>query len=234
MSEVKSQSPGTGKKKFKKPVNLRQLAAKRDVEVNFGKYQDIMGDVDGNCNIIIYGMGGGGKSVLAMQLSYELALLYGKALYNSHEEKTNRTFKKRANDFLPPFNPLVKFHTGEEYDFETLCRYIERSKYRVVVIDSVQYMRFTVEQLTEMRQRFKRRKFILIMISFGTGVGSTDGANKLLHACDVKLHVKNGKLTSHGRGLDAVVVKQLFTPAKKHKQVGQLELSNAEEHENLN
>ncbi len=229
MAETKSpDKAGVGHKKVKRPINLRQLQEKKDAAVNWGRYAEVIGDNDGNCNIMIYGPAGSGKSVLALELAYELAQLFGKALYNSHEEKTNRTFRRRALDFLPPFNPDVKFHIAEEYDYDTVCAYIQKSKYRVIVIDSVQYAQFTAEQLKALRLRFRRRKLILIMVSFGTTVNKTRGADELLHACDVKLHVSGGKLTSHGRGLSEWVTKDLFKQSETPKHLpGQLELHNA-------
>jgi hypothetical protein len=190
-------------------INIKQLKQRKYTPVDLGEYTDLLGNIDGKCTIMCYGSSGSGKSTFVLKLSDYLAGKYGKVIYNSHEEKLNKSLQQRVQNYNIS-NPNLYFAPG--WDFETLMDKILKLKYRVVVIDSVQYMKFTYEQLIELKERFSRRNILLILVSFGSTLGKTDGADKLLFASDIKMHFNQGILTSISRYLDKPVKKQLFNP----------------------
>lgn len=194
-------------KSKKRIINIRQLKQKKYTEVDLGPYAKVLGEIDGKTTIMVYGPSGSGKSVWVLKLVNYLAQKYGKVLYNSHEESLNKTLQSRVNNYNIDSE---KVYFGDSLDFEEMTHKVKVNKYRVVVVDSVQYMKFTYEQLIEFKEAFKRRNVVFIMVSFGTTLGKTDGADKLLHASDGKIHIKHGRLTSHGRHIEKPYEEVLF------------------------
>lgn len=200
------------------------LSAVKDMnyeEVPLAKeYIDLMGDIDPRAVMMAYGPSGSGKSVWVMKFADHFADTIGKAFYNSHEEGKNKSIKLRAhahniggkNVFIAP-----------RYSFRHMMMKLKTSYYRMIVIDSVQFMRFTFEQLEELMTYLKKRKVIILMVSFGKSLGVTRGADDLLHTCDVKLFFEQGKVTCISRYLDEPREQVLFTP-KKSKKAGQTSL----------
>jgi predicted ATP-dependent serine protease len=172
-------------------------------------YKNIMGEVDSKFTGTLYGGSGAGKSVFALQFANWFANNIGKALYNSHEEAVNKTIQDRVNQWNID---APKLYFGNKLDYETMCKKIVANKYRLVIIDSVKYMDFTADQLYDFNYRFRKRSICLLMVAFGTGIGSTDGAKDHLHASDVKLYFTKGKIHSHGRYISAPKNITLFKP----------------------
>lgn len=194
-------------------INGKTLLRKKYHEVDFGEFKSLIGVPEMNCTMMFYGPSGSGKSVLALKLtSYLRNVKRLKAIYNSHEEAHNKSLQDRVNDFEIEAD-FIQF--GDTLPFEYLIEKIKRNHYRVVVIDSVQYMQFTIDQLRELRETFKKRKIMVILLSFGDAVGKPTNAAALLHACDVKVFFKDGKAYSHGRYLKEPVTQVLFNPNKK-------------------
>ena len=179
------------------------------------KWKEILGDLDGRCKMIIYGRSGSGKSVFVLQLIQFLSEVYGKVGYSSWEEAVNKTIVERIRNFMridPKTNSVKDVWFYSRISFEDLCRRIEKNYLRVIVIDSVQYARFTKDQLQELDVRFAKRHLVIIMVSFGTSEGKTRGADELLHASDIKLYLHKGQLSVTNRYLSKPFKKQLFAP----------------------
>lgn len=195
------------KRKVMKAINVAQLLAKKYTDVELGEFKEELGNIEGKTVITYYGPAGSGKSVRALQLANLLAAKYGKTLYNSHEERLNKTLQDRVRSFNID-SPNLKLADG--WDFDTLMERTKKNKYRVVVIDSVQYMKFTIEQFRKFKHEFRKRNIIVIMLQFGTGLGKP-GDKDLLHASDVKVYVNNGKLISLSRYNSKPCKKTLFS-----------------------
>jgi len=148
---------------------------------------------------MVYGPPGSGKSTWVLLFVNYLASVYGKVLYNSHEEKLNKTLQDRVRDYLPN-GSHPKLYFAPAWPFDYLMAKIKTNKYRVIVIDSVQYMNFSYEQLKQLRDVYKKRQIILVLVSFGTDLNKPVGDTKLLHASDVKIYINDGKLYSKARG----------------------------------
>jgi len=196
-------------------INIRQLLEKRYQSLDLGPYNELLGKVEARFTMMLYGPSGSGKSVFALRLADHLAKTYGKVLYNSHEERDNQTIQQRCLEWKID---APKLYVGRALCFDRMMDKIERNKYRVVFIDSLQYMDFTYEQLKEMRSRFSRRKIALIMISFGSSSGNPDRAKDHLHASDVKCFFKGGHLHIISRYLNHPVDHQLFIMNKSNQQ----------------
>lgn len=105
------------------------------------QYSSLMGNPEKKFTGMLYGASGSGKSVYALQFANYFANNFGKVLYNSHEEKVNQTIQDRINNFDIDANKLF-IASGVNYD--KMCHYIDRNYYRLLLIDSVKYMEFTI------------------------------------------------------------------------------------------
>jgi predicted ATP-dependent serine protease len=177
------------------------------------KWAALMGEITPKCLIMAYGNSGSGKSTTALELAVHIAELQnGKVLYDSHEEGINKTVRDRCIKHGVDY-PKLSFTPG--LSFERLMHKIRTTGPRVVVIDSVQMAGISSDQVKELRETFKKRKLVVILVSFGTGEGSTKGANDLLHDADVKMWHHKGQLTVHSRFVGEAVEVTLFKPTIK-------------------
>lgn len=174
-------------------------------------YAKLMGKPERKFTMMCYGESGSGKSVFLVKFANYFAKQFGKSLYNSHEEGANQTIQNRINNYDID---AVKLFIGDAMTFEDMCTVIEKNYYRLIVIDSVKYMSFTFNQLKELRKRFANRQLCIVMVDFGSAKGSPDSGKDLIHASDVKMYFKNGRVYSISRYLDTPVELQLFHPNK--------------------
>jgi len=174
-------------------------------------YAKLMGKPERKFTMMCYGESGSGKSVFLVKFANYFAKQFGKSLYNSHEEGANQTIQNRINNYDID---AVKLFIGDAMTFEDMCTVIEKNYYRLIVIDSVKYMAFTFNQLKELRKRFANRQLCIVMVDFGSSKGIPDSGKDLIHASDVKMYFKNGRVYSISRYLETPVELQLFHPNK--------------------
>jgi predicted ATP-dependent serine protease len=179
------------------------------------EYAELMGIPEKKFISIFYGESGSGKSVYVLRFANYFAKNFGKVLYNSHEEKVNQTIQDRINNFNIDAQRLW---VANGISFERMCEYIEKNYYRLIIIDSVKYMNFTIDQLKELRERFAKRQLSVIMVDFGDSKGKPASGKDLIHASDVKMYFKNGRVHSTSRYLDQPTEKHLFIPKNSKKQ----------------
>ncbi len=173
------------------------------------EYAALMGCPEKKFTGLAYGESGSGKSVYVLQFANYFAKHFGKVLYNSHEERVSQTIQDRVNNFNIDAQRLF---IANGLPFDRMCNYIEKNYYRLVIIDSVKYMSFTIDQLKKMRERFAKRQLSIFMVDFGSAKGSPASGKDLLHASDIKMYFKNGKVNSISRYTDKPSEKQLFMP----------------------
>ena len=179
------------------------------------EYAELMGIPEKKFIGIFYGESGSGKSVYVLRFANYFAKNFGKVLYNSHEEKVNQTIQDRIFNFNVDAQRLW---VANGIPFERMCEYIEKNYYRLIIIDSVKYMNFTIDQLKELRERFAKRLLSIIMIDFGEAKGKPASGKDLIHASDIKMYFKNGLVHSTSRYLDQPTEKQLFVQKNSKKQ----------------
>ncbi len=192
-------------------INIKTLKEKKYDELDLGEYyNDLFGNVESKTMFFFYGTSGSGKSVFTISFAnYFCNHIKGKALYCSHEEALKKSMRDRANNFKIESSRL---YVGQNIDFETLLLKIRRNYYRLAIIDSVQYMQFTYEQLKQLNAEFAKRKLIVILVSFGTSYKKPACNNEIMHACDVKVFFDAGVATIDSRYLDTVKKIRLFSP----------------------
>lgn len=192
-------------------INLKTLKDKKYDEIDMGEhYNQLFGQIESRTSFFMYGTSGSGKSVFVMQLANFFCKKFkAKGLYVSHEEALKKSMQDRTKNFKIE---STKLFIGENLDFETLLYKIKRNYYRMVIIDSVQYMQFTYDQLKELNKTFTKRKLIPILVSFGTAYKKPTCNNDIMHACDVKIFFDAGVATIDSRYLDTIKKVRLFTP----------------------
>lgn len=179
------------------------------------EYARLMGQPERKFTGIHYGESGSGKSVYTLRFADYFAKNFGKVLYNSHEESVNKTIQDRINNFDIDAQRLF---VANAINFDRMCDYIQKNYYRLVIIDSVKYMRFNIDQLQELRTRFAKCQLSVIMIDFGKSKGNPASGIDLIHASDTKMYFKDGTVYSSSRYLDKPVQVRLFTPQTANKQ----------------
>lgn len=188
--------------------NVKTLRNKNYHLLDLGDpWRDLFGKPEAKFVMMVYGPSGSGKSVLVLRFCNMLAHRFGKVLYNSHEEGTNKTIQDRIENFDID---APKLYIGDKLPFEEMVEKIRRNYYRFVVIDSVQYMAFTYDQLKTLRKEFKRRNLSVVLVSFGKTKHNPQSATDLLHASDIKCFVKDGIAEVESRYLSAPTKTQLF------------------------
>lgn len=189
-------------------LSVGQLKAKKYETIDLGdRFRELFGTIQTKFAIMIYGPSGCGKSVLTLELCQALEK-HGKTLYNSHEEQDNMTLQDRINNFNIDSKKLT---IAVSVPFEEMVNKIRKGHYSYCVIDSVQFMAFTYDQLKELKELAKRKKkFGIIMVSRGDAKYKPKNAIEHLHACDVKCFMKNGYADVESRYLKEDVRKQIF------------------------
>lgn len=203
-----AEQANTTKKPIYRSLSIGQLKAKKYETIDLGdRFRPLFGLLQTKFVIMFYGAPGSGKSVLSLQFCEELSL-HGRVLYNSHEEQDNLTLQDRVNNF--EINSK-KITIAVSFPFDVMVDKIKSGKYSYVVIDSVQYMHFTYDQLKELKELSKRKKkFGIIMVSFGNTLDNPKNAIDHLHASDVKCFFKNGTINVKSRYLNHSKTTQLF------------------------
>ena len=179
------------------------------------EYAKLMGQPERKFTAIHYGESGSGKSVHTLRFADYFAKNFGKVLYNSHEESINKTIQDRINNFNIDAKNLF---VANAINFNRMCDYIRKNYYKLVIIDSVKYMNFTIDELKELRTSFAKRQISVIMIDFGDTKGKPASGKDLIHASDIKMYFNNGRVYSISRYLDKPVEQQIFIPQEVKKQ----------------
>lgn len=180
---------GTPKKKI---ISSLDLAAMRFISLNFtGAWEQFIGCPTYNFNCIIHGMPGGGKSTLAIQFAKYLSDNFGKVVYISGEEGISKTLQ---NKFMLTESLSGNIDVADLRSYEDIIRNISTESYRFIFIDSLNTMKISVDELRELRNRYKGSA--IITISQATKEGLIRGSNELVHDCDVHVVVEDGIATT--------------------------------------
>lgn len=167
----------------KNVMSLRDLQKARFKTLQFeGNWKDLMGTPQEQFSMMIYGQSGQGKSTFAINFSEYLANNFGAVLYNSAEEGINLTLQDKMKNLKS--DDLFISH---QKDFNSMKKYLKNSQCKFVVLDSVNHMNLTPENVEELRAMDKTRGFI--SIHQVTKTGEFKGDNKFLHNCDIEIVV---------------------------------------------
>lgn len=168
------------------PIGLNELKnLKFEILPFTGQYQTLIGSPEENFNMLVYGSPGHGKSTFCAEFATYLANNHGTVLYCASEEGLGLSLQKK---FADKNSNYIYFDASKSY--EDLKRKIgEKGKYRFIIIDSVNDINISPEQLKELRNIDKKRAFICIMQA--NKDGSYKGNNTYSHDSDIKIKLEN-------------------------------------------
>ena len=169
----------------KETMSLRDLQRKQFKTLNFtGEWEKLIGKPEQNFSMMIYGQSGHGKSYLGARLSEYLANNFGTVLYNSSEEGVSLSLQEKLKKLNSDSLRISNFK-----NFESIRKFLKMSSSKFIVIDSVNHMSLTPDQVEELKKLDTTRGFITIHQV--TKTGEFKGDNKFLHNCDVEIVVND-------------------------------------------
>lgn len=167
----------------KETMSLGDLQKKQFKTLDFtGEWEKLIGKPEQNFSIMIYGQSGHGKSYLGVKLSEYLANNFGSVLFNSSEEGVSLSLQEKLKNLSSD-----NFRISNFKDFEAIKKHLKQSRAKFVVIDSVNHMSLTAQQLEELKKLDITRGFVTIHQVKKDG--GFRGDNKFLHNCDVEIVV---------------------------------------------
>lgn len=169
----------------KNVVSLRDMQKVQFKTLQFtGDWKELMGTPEQRFSVMIYGQSGQGKSTFAIKFAEYLANNFGAVLFNSAEEGISLTLQDKLKNLKS--NDLFISH---QKDFYSMKKHLKTSNCKFVVLDSVNHMNLTPENVEELRNMDRTRGFI--SIHQVTKTGDFKGDNKFLHNCDIEIVVDN-------------------------------------------
>ena len=171
-----------------KAIPLENLKNKKFEILPFSdKWEELMGTPEANFCLMISGKPGQGKSYFSLELSEYLARTFGEVLFNSSEEGASLSLQNKINSF-----DISNIYLGEAKDVNSLQLLLSNSPYKFVVIDSVNDMNISPQELHKLRGLHPTKGFICIFQS--TKDGSFKGSSKYEHDADISIIIENRKL----------------------------------------
>lgn len=166
-----------------KAISLESLKSKKFKTLPFsGKWKDLIGTPEANFCTMVYGNPGQGKSYFTLELSEYLAHNFGTVLFNSSEEGASLSLQNKINNF-----DMENIYLGDVKDINSLQFLLTKSPYKFVVIDSINHMGITPEDLRKLRGLHPDKGFICILQS--TKSGDFKGGNEFEHDADISIKI---------------------------------------------
>ncbi|MES2730077.1 MAG: ATP-binding protein [Pseudomonadota bacterium] len=171
-----------------------------------------IGQPEENFKMIVYGKSGSGKTTFVMLLCKALAML-GKVYYNSSEEGEGKSIQDAFIRCDMGSLEKSSFMLGDRHTFSEMLQIIGMKRGpRIVVIDSLQYMKLTKDQYKILIESFPKKAFIIISWSKGD-VPEGVHAQGIEYMVDIKTYVKDGVAVSRSR-FGATEPFQIYPPKK--------------------
>ena len=163
-------------------------------ELNFtGKWEAFIGKPAANFHALIWGLPKMGKSYLAVAFAKYLSN-FGSVLYVAGEEGFSATMKKKIADFgLTNSNvEFANFRTPE-----SILTFLQHNQYDFVIIDSVNFVRMTPEDVERAKDICPDSGFITVQQA--TKNGKARGSQEFAHNADIIIEVIEGIAYAQGR-----------------------------------
>lgn len=153
-----------------------------------GKWYDLIGDPSPGFTAMVFGRPKMGKSYLCVDFAGYLARNHGTVLYVANEEKLDATLQMKLND------KDVKHENLFVSDYLPT----DLSKYQFIILDSVNNLGLSPQDLQMLKRKNSGKSFIFIFQT--TKDGKFKGANSYQHDVDVVIEVpERGKALQFGR-----------------------------------
>ncbi len=177
---------------------MRAVGVKAFIEKSFhtfafeGEWKDSFGEPEKNFKMIYYGGSGEGKTEFMVRFAKYLAT-FGKVSYVSPEQGISKSLQDAIiRNNLDDVSGKVMFLSGGL--FSELVVYIKKSQSRIIIIDSLDYMKLTVEQFKILVKTYPKKAFIIIAWA-KNGTPKSQHAKDIEFMCDIKSLVENFTIT---------------------------------------
>jgi hypothetical protein len=147
--------------------------------VNDG-YARLFGRPERGFAMAVYGAPAQGKSTFAARLAYDLAVDNGNGIYISAEEGFSQSLQNKGNTFETDHLLFSDHRTLASVKTE-----LRRTHYDIVVLDSIQQMSISPDELISLREANLRTSFIYILQA--TKSGTFKGDNRYSHDADIQI-----------------------------------------------
>ena len=194
----------------KKTLTMRSFMAKKYKTFGFtGEWLDSFGDIERNARWLVYGDSGHGKTELVVQLTRYLASM-AKVLYVSAEQGDKSSlqvsFKRNKMELYKSVQLAVN------WTFLDVLEYLKKPRSAdVVVLDSLDYLKFKADDYRLLDSLFPNKSFVIICWSEGKKPKSNTG-KEIEYMADLKVHVKN--YVAHPRGRYGGNIPYIIWPEK--------------------
>lgn len=158
-----------------------------DVKSRSSEFHEVLGNPTGNFRMMIYGENYNGKSTYAVKLADFLSKNFGRVLFNSSEEGLSTSLQNKAKELTSNMLDFSFYKTYKE-----LRNYLKKSdtlKPRFVVIDSINDMGMSIDDLKDLIALDDQRAIIYVMQA--TKSGTFKGENDFAHEADIRIKVEN-------------------------------------------
>ncbi|MCL2291197.1 MAG: AAA family ATPase [Bacteroidetes bacterium] len=186
---------------MKRALSVRDIMTKKYETIPFtGQWLEAFGMPERTGVWIIWGNSGNGKSTFALQLCTELCK-HGKVLYNSLEEGSCLTFRKRL-ELVAGDMDGKRFNVVSESVDELSKRLLRQRSADFVVIDSFQYSGLSYPAYRQFKDKHPNK--LLIFISHAEGSRPAGrSAKSVLYDASQKIWIEGFKAISNGRSIGA-------------------------------
>lgn len=177
---------------------MRAIGVKAFIDKTFdtfpfeGEWLESFGEPEKNFKMIVYGGSGEGKTEFTVRFAKYLAS-FGKISYVSPEQGISKSLQDAIiRNNMDEVAGKVMFLTGGTFD--ELVTYIRKSRSKVIIIDSLDYMKLTVDQFKILIAKFPKKAFIIIAWA-KNGSPKSQHAKDIEFMCDIKSFVESFKIT---------------------------------------
>lgn len=168
-------------------ISLESLKNKHFKTLAFlDKWKELVGTPEANFCMMVYGKPGHGKSYFTLEFSEYLASNFGMILFNSSEEGASLSLKNKIVNFK-----MDNIYLGNAMNLNSLQVLLAQSAYKFVIIDSINHMNITAEDLRKLRGLHPTKAFICILQA--TKSGDFKGSNEFEHDADISIKIEDRK-----------------------------------------
>lgn len=149
------------------------------------KWKYLIGNPAPNFYMLIHGLPGQGKSTFAVQFGEYFQRNHGKVIYLASEQfGVTKSFQSLLKRYAATFDIHTKANLLNSQSAAKLI-----NKYDAVIIDSINHIRWSHEQVEELRAKCKNTAFIAVMQSKKDG--DFKGEQDFAHNSDIMIKVEN-------------------------------------------
>lgn len=188
-------------------LGVTEFLSKKFVEYEFtDKWLLAMGKPETNFKMIIYGKPKNGKTEFCIQFAKYMTA-FGKVLYNSFEQGHSKSLQDAfvRQNMKEVSGKIIVTHK-EKYE-EMFIRLRKKKSPNIIFIDSLQYVKLTVEQWKELIEKFPKKVFIVISHASGDEPKGSS-AEAIQYDVDISVLVKGFAAHCQGRfgGGDELII----------------------------